>query len=267
MSNRTIEQLSMPKSKCCVQPRSLVHDVDTNKYFLEIRFRDVDGGFQSLLASRDLQQSPGRIVEELLKHGAVMPSDPRTARQVVGEAIAEPPPRQRMLTRRRGWHDDSFVTSNRTYGPLENVLTLERDVSIDPGLDLRAGDLITWKEGIRSACEGSSYLTFAVALAFSAPLLALVGEGDGCIYVFSSESTTGKSLSGRLTESVQGRASAGDIASFEITNRAVEELCSSRNDAAVVIDETGRARSVTAFRDQLRKWAYQLTSGKGAVRV
>src|SRR4051812_31972041 len=68
----------------------------------------------------------------------------------------------------------------------------------------RRGTLRDWKEGLKGPCKLSSYLTFAISLPFTAPLLQLLNIHEGCGFHFhgwpdAAEGQKARSSSGKTT--------------------------------------------------------------------
>jgi hypothetical protein len=65
-----------------------------------------------------------------------------------------------------------------------------------------------------------------------------------------------------VLQSTFGRANKSDLATYDISDRGLIELCASRNDLAVVLDEQGRNEG---GRDHIRKIAFTVAGGRGKI--
>ena len=116
-------------------------------------------------------------------------------------------------------------------------------------------------------CAASSFLTFGIAVGFAGPLLDVIREDEGVVFNLHGKSTSGKSLSGRGATSIYGRARKSDLVTYDITPRALEELCASRNDLIAVLDEQGRIEGTPVARsEKIRSIAFMMPSGVGQQR-
>ncbi|MBL0404415.1 DUF927 domain-containing protein [Microvirga aerilata] len=250
-----------------VRVTALVHDIDQNKYALELKFRKVGGGSESLLVPRAALGRPGDVVKDLLNAGALLPNDPQSAVGFVTDALKQPPEHEVATTRRGGWHEQGFLGRGWTTVKSTKQLRLLANSSVDECLGLTSGDLESWLNGLREPCLNSDILTVGIGLPFAGALLELAGEDEGAILHLRGESSGGKSLTGRALQSVFGRARKSDLATFDITDRALEELCFARNDLAVVFDEEGRNKgSQHQRRERRRVIAFTVPSGRGMMR-
>ena len=244
----------------------------------KVRFSDLDGQKQTIAIGRELFTTPSKVVAELLKANADLPDDPKTAVELVKEAVATRIKRSRRITNRTGLHDTSFVYPGQTFGPLDGKLKLENTSTIDPALGLQRGSLRAWREGLRNSCLYSDYLIFAASIAFSGPLFELSGEQEGVVFHFQpqksapdnngskTKSSSGKTLGARVAMSPIGRAKKTDLISFAVTERGLEDYCYSHSNLIGALDEEGRALSGTGKHIKPAQLPYQLTSGRGTYR-
>jgi putative DNA primase/helicase len=134
----------------------------------------------------------------------------------------------------------------------------------DPAFGASCGTLAGWQDGMRGPFAESSYLTFVASLAFGAIFLEPLGA-EGGTFNLVGETTTFKTTTARVGQSVFGRADANDLASLDVTKRGREELCASHRDSLLVLDETarlGKSFSVPDFQEFL----YCVASGQGKIR-
>lgn len=262
LKRRTIAPIADVRLDCLVQ------HIDTNPPRCEYRFayNDIGGKQQRLDVSRSLLGQSRRIVEELLKHGCPAGGTGLEARVRVEIGMeAEVPIVQ--VTSRHGWLDGAFVSHARTFGGDGKAIELNCADTLAAGLRARLGSAALWREQLLKPCLRSQFLTFAIALAYAAPLIKLLGEQEGMLFQLTGESSTGKSLSARVCQSVFGRTQPKDIATFDTTPRRLEELCASRSDLVTIIDELGTASGgAQAVRDLQKAMAFMVAGGSGRGR-
>jgi putative DNA primase/helicase len=254
----------MPTLTPLVQIHSMIHDLDTNTFFNRWRFRNVRGKIATLNIPRALQHDPKRTMERLSAAGAVMPSDRKEATDLVDRALAAPPKRLERITGKTGWRGAKCFVSHHWTVPPTGPKFLSASVLIGTSSP-PTGDVESWRNGLREACAASPYLSFALGVAFSAPLLDLIGQEEGAVFFFRGPSSTGKSLMLRVAQSVMGRGGRADLPTFDVTPTGLHELCAGRNDLLLCLDEYGRATEPNAKR-QLKHLAYTVPSGRGKVR-
>jgi hypothetical protein len=247
--------------------QAIIHDLEADSYELELRFQDVKGGVGSLRIERALIREPSRVVGRLLDAGAILPPNRKAASELVDLALNAEPVEQYAITRRGGWHGSKYVMRTETFGDSSRSLRYAGPTTTYPSYGLRQGSAAAWADGLDGPMAASSYLTFAMGVACGAPLLAILGEDEGATFHFYGFSSTGKSLASRVCESMTGRARNADLATFDMTDRSIEELCHSRNDASAIFDEEGRnTGSLTRKRDRRAKLAFMIPGGRGTVR-
>jgi putative DNA primase/helicase len=252
--------------------------MERRESYYKVRFRDLDGQKQNILIGRELFTTPPRVVAELLKANADLPDNPKTAVELVKQAVATRSKRSRRITIRTGWHDTSFVYLGETFGPLAGKLKHEDTSPIDPALGLKRGSLRAWREGLTNSFRYSDYLIFAASVAFSGPLFDLAGEQEGVVFHFQpqnsapqnkeskAKSSSGKTLAARVAVSTIGRPKKTDLISFAVTERGLEDYCYSHSNLIGALDEEGRALSGTGKHIKPSQLPYQLTSGRGTYR-
>ena len=246
--------------------------------YYKVRFRDLDGQKRTILIGRELFTTPSKVVAELLKANADLPDNPKTAVELVKQAVATRSQRTRRITIRTGRHDTSFVYPGKTFGPLDGKLKREATSAIDPALGLQRGSLRAWREGLTNAFRHSDYLIFAAGVAFSGPLFDLAGEQEGVVFHYQpqnpapenkevkTKSSSGKTLAARVAISTIGRSKKTDLISFAVTDRGLEDYCFSHGNLIGALDEEGRALSGTGRHIKPSQLPYQLTSGRGTYR-
>ena len=253
--------------------------MERRESFYKVRFRDVDGQKQTMLLGRELFATPRHVVAELLKANADLPDDPRTAIELVKQAVETGSKRSRRFTNRTGWHEtSSFVYPGETFGPLAGKLKYENARDIDPALGLSHGSVKAWGEGLENSFRHLDYLVFGASVAFSGPLFDIAGEQEGIDFHFQPEnsasdiqgsktkSSSGKTLTARVGVSTIGRPKKTDLISFAVTQRGLEDYCFCHSNLIGALDEEGRALSGTGHHIKPAQLPYQLTSGRGTFR-
>ena len=245
---------------------SVIHQIDDDRYFYEVRFRAIGGTIGFVTVPRSDTLAARNIVKVLLDAGwdAGGLQNPQTA---VETAMTLPPRRTEEVTKRPGWHDDTFAGFGFSAGPKKDTLRLDAAEKSRGVLGTKSGHLKKWKDGLAEPCSKSSYLSFGIGVAFASPLMKLIGEDEGALFHFHGESASGKSLAGRACQSVFGRARKNDLSTFSTTVRALEEGLATGSDMAMVLDEFGRIEgSAKSVREFTRMLGYSAAGGVGRSR-
>jgi uncharacterized protein DUF927 len=247
--------------KDLIRVTSIVHDIDVDKYFIEVEFRTVGGELKRVTLERGL--TGPHALKELLRAGATIPPGPI---KELTEALSIEPDQIKKVTGYTGWRGSSFVLPDMTIGPEAGALEYRR---VESGEKQRhaGGTLEAWRAELKLPCLTSSYITFGTALGFTGPLLRLIGQDEGAIFYLCGESSTGKSLSELGGESVIECAVRDELLTHDITERALEEAAAARNDLHLTIDELDRFfGSEPELRKHVRTSAHKLTGGGGRQR-
>lgn len=234
--------------------QAVIRDIDTSTYFVDLQFRDINGEIGTLRIERAQISEPSRVIGPLLRAGAVLPDDKKEALSLIGAALRSSPLEQYSITQRGGWHQGAYVSPCETYGGGAGAPRFAGPSAIDPTFGLSRGTSEAWMQGMAEPCQRSAYLTFAICVAFAAPCLDILGEDEGSVFHYHGLSSSGKSLAARSAESMVGRARKTDVPTFDLSDRSMEDLCHSRNDLVIIIDEGGRnTGGPTRSRGRLQK--------------
>jgi hypothetical protein len=250
----------------CIRVIANVHHLDTNRYFVELKFRDVRGNWSNVLLPRNIIRSGISALDELLDRGAQLPTAPGAGAELAG-LLSVVPDRTYQITDKTGWHDKSFVLPDVTIGPEADTLIHASRKSSKPFELPTQGNLQRWLDGLREPCCASSYLTFGIGLAFAGPLLRLVRQPEGAIFYLAGTSSRGKTLTELAGLSAIERAKGDLLLTHDATDRSVEEDCAAHNDLLQVIDEISRMTGSQAeSREKVRRLAHKITGGGGSRR-
>jgi hypothetical protein len=244
-----------------------VHDLDTNRYLVELEYRDIKGNWSNAILPRSIIRSGVNASNELLDRGADIPTGAGAAAQLAS-LLSVTPDRTYRITGETGWvGGDSFVLPDTTIGPDADTLIHASRNAGEPVQAATQGSLDGWRDGLRDPCRASSYLTFGIATAFAAPLLHPVGQDEGAIFYKAGESATGKTLTELAALSAIERAVRDSLLTHDATDRRIEEDCAAHNDLLQVIDEILRMTGSQAEgRAKVRRLAHKITGGGGSRR-
>ena len=96
-------------------------DLDTNRYSIELEFRDINGKWSHVLLPRNIIRSGVGALDELLNRGARLPTGPGAGARLA-DLLSIIPDRTYRITGTTGWHGKSFVLPDITIGPDADTL-------------------------------------------------------------------------------------------------------------------------------------------------
>lgn len=161
------------------------------------------------------------------------------------------------IVTRCGWHGDSFVVPDRTYG---NPLVRFQD--IDPPKNPKQainGSLDDWKQNIGRYCQGNPRLIFFVLVAIAPPMSNVLNAENGGYHLFG-ESSKGKTTALKIAASVYGLPKNINK-SWHSTNVGLELMAAEHNDQCLFLDEIGQADPKV-----IASSSYFLANGQGKQR-
>jgi uncharacterized protein (DUF927 family) len=177
----------------------------------------------------------GTELEKLLR-GWGLQIAPKGRPLLLEYLMTQQPKERARTTTRTGWHqaetDRDFVLPTRSFGKSGEVWLLEDSAA---AADYRErGTLEEWRQEVAALCLDNSRLTFAVCLAFAAPLLDLVGGESGGVH-YSGESGDGKTTALRVAASVCGGPEY--MKQWRASDNSMEYLALQHCDALLALDE------------------------------
>lgn len=210
---------------CQTPYRALRHLIgEDGTYTVEIEFGKLDGSTGRLTLPRATLAEPHKAKVRFIGAGAASRDDwPRVCNQLLDTSRLP----TTVTTRQGGWHGDAFVTPYGNFGPPDKPdIALDcSDVSVRPART--AGGRSAYLKGLRPFLEASDYLVFAYLLGLAAPLASRLGRTEGFAVCFSQKSSTGKTLSVRLAQSLFDKSSETDLVNFgNSMGRAMDSLSS-----------------------------------------
>lgn len=160
-----------------------------------------------------------------------------------------------------GWREGSFVLPHRTVGPAgcEPVLFQGRGT----GTSFRErGTLEEWQEQVARPAGEHHRLAFALAIAFTGPLLEPLGiEGGG--FHFFGPSSCGKTTALKVAGSVWGGGGERGFAlTWRTTANALEGVAAAHNHTLLALDEIGQISP-----HDLDQATYALANGQAKARM
>ncbi|PND27036.1 DUF927 domain-containing protein [Sinorhizobium sp. M4_45] len=165
---------------------------------------------------------------------------------------------------RCGWHGNEYVLPHKTIGPA-NTKWVHKAV-FSARTSLAAGGRLDQElcNFIEKRVKRSDYLLFATLLAFTSPILDLIGEREGCAFYPVGNSSTGKTTLLLMANALTQPLSSRRLRQFDFTPTGWEELCFEHNDNILCLDEISSLTEQQ--RKDLPKLVYTLANGMGKRR-
>ncbi|MBX9916899.1 MAG: DUF927 domain-containing protein [Nitrosomonas sp.] len=240
---------------------ALARDTDSREWGTLVRFADPDSKVKQLVIparsfNGDGLEASGRLLSEGLTIA------PKSRQLVIEYLQTQTPTKRARTTNRTGWHgvgdDLVFVMPDDCLGKSDDQW-LFADSRPDTNPFKQRGTLKQWRENVAALCVGNSRLTFAVSVAFAAPLLYLVQEQSGGFH-FRGSSSSGKTSALTVAGSVCG--SPEYLQLWRSTDNGMETSALSRCDSLLSLDELKQIDARVAG-----ETAYLLANGVAKVRA
>ncbi|MFO1175545.1 MAG: DUF927 domain-containing protein [Paracoccaceae bacterium] len=243
--------------------KALFRDASSRGWGRIVEIIDCDGRPQSVaLPESEIESSPMRVRACLADRGLRL-QDGRRAHQAFHQLIKGWMPRETLTsTDRLGWSDRSctaFVCEDgRIIGSGQFHYIGQRSSEAAGGL-ISAGSVGDWRDKVAGLCRGNPLLVLAVSLAFSGPLLELLGEDGGGLRLRGA-SSCGKSTVQRVATSVWRNPE--QIGSWRRTANGAEQAAMEGNSTLLALDEIAEISG-----KDLCEAVYMLANGVGKRRA
>ena len=240
---------------------ALARDTDSREWGTLVRFADPDNKVKQLVIparsfNGDGLEASGRLLSEGLTIA------PKSRQLVIEYLQTQNPEKRARITNRTGWHsignDLVFVLPDGSIGQSDDEW-LFSDSKPDSSLFRQRGTLKQWREHVASLCVGNSRLTFAVSVAFAAPLLHLIEMESGGFH-YRGTTSSGKTSALTVAGSVCG--SPEYLQRWRSTDNGLESTALSHCDAILTLDELKMIDARIAGES-----AYMLANGSAKVRA
>jgi putative DNA primase/helicase len=233
------------------------------------RFTDRDGADRMVAAASGQIRTAALLCDFLEDHGFPIPASEEGRRQLTQTVFAAQPIRRLLLVERPGWHGSQFLFGTESLGVgAENLMT-------DGGLDVhrarvqQSGTLADWQANVADPCAASSYLIFALCLAFAAPLARLAQVESSCVNFWGASDEDVRSVEAvGVTVFGRGTGDGGYSRSWRETTAAVMQMADGHCDLPLVLsDLNGLGANSKIAVQKAADIAYSITDGSTLRRL
>ncbi|WP_158946249.1 DUF927 domain-containing protein [Pseudodesulfovibrio cashew] len=241
---------------------ALTRDKDNQSWGKLLQVTDPDGNDHKWAMSMEMTAMAGEPFRQHLASLGLRLAPGRYSKARLLEYIVQTDPEARALcVPRTGWHGDTFVLPDQTYGVHgEEQVILQRLCNDNPYK--LSGSLKEWQDSVGTWCQGNSRLAFGVSVAFAAVMQHHAGAESGGFH-FIGSSSIGKTTVLMAAASVcGGGGDAGYIRQWRATDNGIEAIAASCCDTLLCLDEMGQADSKV-----VAEGAYLLANGVGKLRA
>lgn len=225
-----------------------------------LEFRDRDGLRRREVIPFRLFLGEGHDgVKQLADFGLEIASGRQTLDRLKAYLVGAKTDRRARLVDQTGWHGRAFMLPDASLGESDETL-LFRGNRRALGAYATRGSLADWQTNIGHKANGNPRLLFCLAVAFSGPLLKVLGAAS-VIFHLAGDSSIGKSGALTAAGSVWG-PSETQVHSWRQTSNALEYTAALHNDALLCLDELKEVDAKEA--DAV---VYMLSNAKGKGRA
>lgn len=158
-----------------------------------VRFADLDGCMYTKEISMEALLTKSHKCFALLADWGLRINTKRSIRQSLLDYIQDAPVRERTrLVDKTGWHGEYFILPGAAV-PEEGQVCLKQEINQSPFYQVQ-GSLEEWQEKVAKRAQESSALMLALASAFTAPLLADMGEITSGFHIIEDETMEKSSI-------------------------------------------------------------------------
>ena len=227
-----------------------------------VKFSDANGVIHQLNISMAELGGTGDSVRQTLLEQGLRVSPDKTARNFLIRFLNESAPQMfARIVKKFGWIGNVYALRNTAYGGAEGEMFIPESPRLADVFE-SAGTLEEWKNNVAEPCLGNPLLEFAIAFAFTGPLLEPCSLEGGGLHFFGP-SSCGKTTALKVAGSVCGGGGKyGYIRQWRATDNALESTAAAHCDNLLCLDEIGQASSRV-----VSEVAYMLANGQGKARA
>lgn len=249
----------------CAPLKILARTSDANdtgqNWGILVNFNDYDGNEKSWNIPMKLFATDNGtdIRKGLLDRGLRIEAIRDAGRKVLQYLQASAPDNRVGLVSKLGWHSGAFVLPDSTIGHTEKPLLFDSE-SVAPCKLTVSGNVLEWQQHVAAYCSGNELAILAVCIAFSGPLVGMLGLSENIGFHFYGDSSLGKSTLLNIACSVYGNPNEYRK-TWRTTDNALEGIAATHSDMLLALDELNQVDPRI-----IDNVVYMLGNGKGKNR-
>jgi putative DNA primase/helicase len=185
------------------------------------------------MPARMLSGDGNEMRSMLLGMGLRIAPSPRARLKLTEYIQTRTPGSMALCVDRVGWHGFAYVLPTETIGDDAEKVVYQTDGPSENNFRQR-GTVDQWVMQVGKLCSGNSRAVFAVACAFTGPILRAAGMESGGLH-FRGDSSSGKTTVLRVAASVWGAPNY--LQRWRATDNALEVIASQHCDGLLILDE------------------------------
>ncbi|CAM3005950.1 DUF927 domain-containing protein [Glaesserella parasuis] len=175
-------------------------------------------------------------------------------------AISKTVPQNWKITKLTGWQNGAYLLPNgEMIGEPHSPIYFTEKSGASLGYTT-SGTLESWQREIADNLKGNHSMMLGVAVALSAPMLAILGRESFGVHLFA-DSSKGKSTTLNIANSIYGNPDKIRL-SWSTTAVGIKNEATARNDGFITLDEIGQAKDAK----NLEAIAYDLFNETGKIQ-
>lgn len=175
-------------------------------------------------------------------------------------AISKTVPQNWKITKLTGWQNGAYLLpSGEMIGEPQSPIYFTEKSGASLGYTTM-GTLESWQREIADNLKGNHSMMLGIAVALSAPMLAIIGRESFGVHLFA-ESSKGKSTTLNIANSIYGNPEKIRL-SWSTTAVGIKNEATARNDGFITLDEIGQAKDAK----NLEAIAYDLFNETGKIQ-
>ncbi|WP_288774367.1 DUF927 domain-containing protein [uncultured Psychrobacter sp.] len=243
----------------CSKIEVLARSRDTNgkSWGILLEWLDYDGKTHKCAMPAESLRDSSEYQKQLLNEGLRLNND--ALKKLDAFFINHPTDKRVRCVNKVGWHHDSYVLPERTFGKDKDSIVYQPEYHAE-NVYTQKGTLEQWRSELCKPLVEQTRIAFAVSVGFSGQLLELLGH-KGAIFHIIGGSTMGKSIGMNVAGSIWGNPEKF-CDTWRSTDNGLEAKAVSRNDCIICLDEINQGNPKSVAQS-----TYMLINGKAKTRA
>jgi putative DNA primase/helicase len=213
----------------------------------ELRFKTRNGVYRKEILDESEFLGNSDLVGTLADAGYIWPQEQQLRKAIIAKLQKSRPTLSFRAVEESGWHGNDFLLPGRRWRApgSERIVILDPQAANDLApFILGPGSLKGWRKQVARPARQSTRLMCAISLAFTAPILRLLGLDSFGINFYGSTSS-GKTSALKIAAFVAGLLGDQGLPSWGDTEVGIEDQACGHRDRIFPLDETADAERGT----------------------